>query len=60
MFIRFNYRCLGCGYEEERFIKKDKMDHQFHACTPNTQRLMTRLPAAPRTTFLFADKRLKP
>ncbi len=60
MFIRFNFRCKGCGHEEERFIKKDVMDAQFHDCDENTKRLMTRLPAAPRTTFRFADRSLKP
>jgi DNA-directed RNA polymerase subunit RPC12/RpoP len=56
MFIRFNYRCPTCGHEEERFIKKEQMDEQMcPACTVP----LTRLPAAPRTTFRFADRRLK-
>jgi len=58
MFIRFNYRCPTCGHEEERFIKRDQMDRQFHS-HGSSDRLMTRLPAAPATTFRFADKKLK-
>jgi hypothetical protein len=56
MFIRFNYRCPSCGHEEEKFIKKEVMDKQL---CPKGGVLMTRLPAAPRTTFRFADRRLK-
>lgn len=57
MFIRFNYRCSSCGNEEERFIKKIHMDHQ--SCT-QCMSWLTRLPAAPRTTFRHADRKLKP
>ena len=53
--------CPDCGAEEERFIKKDKMDDQwcghFGCMTPST--LMIRLPAAPRTTFRWHDRNLK-
>lgn len=60
MFIRFNYRCPRCGHEEERFIKKDQMDNQFHDDECGSGFLMIRLPAAPRTHFRFADRKLKP
>ncbi len=63
MYIRFNYRCPGCLHEEERFIKKDRMDRQqCRACTGHADGLyyMRRLPAAPRTSFRFADRKRKP
>jgi hypothetical protein len=66
MFIKFNYRCPHCGHEEERFIKKEVMDKQWCSnrglpCHDDGELLpMTRLPAAPVTTFRHADRRLKP
>ena len=72
MFIRFDYRCPDCGHEEERFIKKEEMDDQWHeSCALDPicesyahdsnpdQGHMTRLPAATRTNFRFNDKKLK-
>lgn len=63
MYIRFDYRCPSCGFQEERFVKKVEMDEQMHYyCKgkyPGTVHRMTRLPAAPRTTFRFHDKKLK-
>ena len=58
MYIRFNYRCSTCGHEEDRFIKKEVMDRQYCFKCDSTE-YMLRLPAAPRTTFRFHDKKLK-
>ena len=58
MFITFRYRCPTCGHEEDRFVRRDQMDVQ--TCERHKQStLMARLPAAPRTTFRFADRNLK-
>lgn len=59
MFIRFDYRC-PCGRREERFVRKSEMDSQFCTRAGCMKRRMDRLPAAPKTTFRFADRRLKP
>lgn len=67
MFVCFDYRCPTCGHEEERFVRRDQMDEQF---CPNylgphdkiacgSYAPMTRLPAGTRTTFRFADTKLK-
>ena len=56
MYINFDYRCSPCETREPRFIKKEKKDEQ----TCNCGAPMCRLPAAPKTTFRFADRRLKP
>lgn len=63
MFITFDYRCRECGHQEERFVKRPDMDeqrcrvldHEGSAC----KSAMTRLPAGTRTTFRYADTRLK-
>lgn len=58
MFIAFTYKCPACGHTEDRFVRRSEMDVQV--CTRNkAMRLMTRLPAGTRTTFKFADGRLK-
>lgn len=54
MYITFTYRCPECGHEEDRFVKKSEMDSQTHCGVP-----MVRLPPATRTTFRFADTKLK-
>jgi len=57
MLVRFDYRCDNCERTTDRLVKKERQDDQHCAicCTP-----MRRLPAAPRTTFRFADTKLKP
>ena len=66
MFIKFDYRCPDCGFQEERFVRKELMESQQcpNYAHPTDEKpcysmVMTRLPAAPRTTFRFADRRLK-
>ena len=60
-YITFDYRCSSCKQEDTRLVKREDMDSQrcengtFH--TPGQP--MVRLPASPRTTFLFADRKLK-
>lgn len=63
MYITFDYRCPYCEHEESRFVKRTEMDDQecthpglpsWHVPAP-----MTRLPAGTRTTFRFADTKLK-
>ena len=62
LFIRFDYRCPDCGHQVERFIKKHLKDQQICPQCKRTGRrtIMSRLPAAPKTTFRFADYKLKP
>ena len=55
MYIKFNYRCQMHG-DKERFVKRALMDEI--ACE-SCGALMTRLPAAPKTHFRFADTKLK-
>ena len=62
MFISFDYRCDNelCPsrtYKIERLVMKEAQEEQ-HCKTCHV--IMKRLPAAPRTTFRFADKKLKP
>lgn len=55
-FITFDYRCLQCGHEEERLVLKSEMDAQrCKHCNGQT----ARMPAATRTTFRYADTKLK-
>lgn len=53
-YISFDYKCFECEKKETRLVKKNMMDFQW--CCGE---MMTRLPAAPRTTFRFNDKKLK-
>lgn len=56
MFVVFNFHCSKCKKVEERFVKRSDMDRQAcEACSAP----MTRLPAATRTHFKFADTKLK-
>jgi len=59
-YITFDYKCPQCGDIDTRLVKREDMDLQFHDCDANTTRLMVKLPAGTRTTFRFADRRLKP
>lgn len=56
-WITFDYKCPGCGYTEERFVRKSEMDVQQcdQCCHQDGHIYMTRLPAGPKTTFRFAD-----
>ncbi|MHC4302574.1 MAG: FmdB family zinc ribbon protein [Planctomycetota bacterium] len=54
-YITFDYKCPDCGAIDTRLVKREEMDEQ--ACTCETE--MRRLPAGTRTTFLFADTKLK-
>jgi len=53
-YITFNYRCTECDTEESRLVERELMDQQW--CCGKS---MIRLPANPRTTFRFADSKLK-
>lgn len=58
MFISFDYRCPSCFTVDSRFIRKSEMDAQTcDECDSPTP--LVRLPAGTRTTFRFADTRLK-
>lgn len=58
MYISFTFRCVNpvCTKTEDRMVRRDEMDIQVcRDCGSDVRRL----PAAPRTTFRFADKKLK-
>jgi hypothetical protein len=62
MYITFDYKCPSCGHTEPRFVRRSEMDDQVHrACAPPLSGgiPMTRLPAGTRTTFRYADRKLK-
>lgn len=61
MFISFDYKCKS-GHVDSRLVKRDQMDNQFcfHDDHGGFILRMTRLPAGTRTTFRFADTKLKP
>jgi hypothetical protein len=60
MYITFDYKCPDCGHVDSRFVKKSEMDEQYHERCPDSRGFrMLRLPAGTRTTFRFADRRLK-
>ena len=55
MYITFDYRDPDTGEVEARFVKRSEMDEQRNSAG----KLMVRLPAGTRTTFRFADSKLK-
>ena len=57
MYITFDYKCPECGHVESRFVKREHMDVQD--CNEPCNHPMRRLPAGTRTTFKFADTKLK-
>jgi len=64
MYISFDYLCLNenCKEIESRMVKKEEMDKQVHHCNGNPNSVpyfMKKLPAGTRTTFRFADTKLK-
>lgn len=66
MYIKFDYRCPDCGFQEERFVKRIDMDDQQcpnylvpDNANPCFSMSMTRLLAAPRVNWKFNDRKLK-
>lgn len=56
MYVTYDYKCPHCIVPVTRFIKKRHKDKQrCLRCNWHMKRLLS----APRTTFLFADTRLK-
>lgn len=64
MYISFDYRCPECNSEASLFVRREDMDEQVcrHCVSgnPHNDVRMTRLPAATKTHFKFADQKLKP
>lgn len=58
MYITFDYKCPACDEVEPRFVRREEMDVQ-HCNTCNLDQPMIRLPAGTRTTFRYADTKLK-
>lgn len=59
MYITFDYKCPQHGIVS-RFVKKTEMDEQYcDVPHPGNPEPMLRLPAGTRTTFRFADTKLK-
>lgn len=60
MYITFDFKCLTCKQVDTRLVRREHMDMQV--CTQGTGcdgTDMIRLPAGTRTTFRFADRKLK-
>ena len=55
--ITFDYRCTQCGYEDTRYVQRNMQDFQIHQ--PECGGRMKKLPPNTRTTFRFADTKLK-
>lgn len=56
MYITFDFKCPTCALVDSRFVRRDDMDKQkCEAC----DEVLIRLPAGTRTTFRFADGKLK-
>ena len=52
-FIVFDFKCISCGYTEERMIKRDQTtDFKCSQCACPMQQM----PAGPITTFKFGDR----
>ena len=56
-YITFDFKCRDCGHVDSRFVKREEMDLQDCAC--GSCNPMVRLPAGTRTTFRYADNKLK-
>lgn len=55
-YISFDYKCTECALPpQHRMVKREVMDEQVCECAAD----MVKLPPATRTTFRFADKKLK-
>ena len=62
MYITFDYKCPNCEHVESRFVRREAKDSQYHydcLTDENMHPRMVRLPAGTRTTFKFADSKLK-
>lgn len=55
MYITLDYKCLSCGYEAERFVKKVDQDKQICGCDKPMRKQL----GATKTHFRFADTKLK-
>ena len=56
-YISFDYKCIGCtDLPQHRMVRRTEMDSQV--CTECGSD-MVKLPPATRTTFRFADTKLK-
>lgn len=56
MLLVFDYRCSDCESVDTRYVRRGTEDDQECALC---SRKMSRLPAGTRTTFRFADEKLK-
>lgn len=55
MYISFDYKCSKCSAIEPKLVRREEQDSQVCQCgSPQTK-----LPAGTRTTFRFADTKLK-
>lgn len=59
MFISFDYKCTRCEDIDSRMVKRVEMDEQTCNKPDCFSAHMIRLPAGTRTTFRFADRKLK-
>jgi hypothetical protein len=55
MYISFDYKCRTCHSVEPRLVRREERDAQECECGSK----MDKLPPATRTTFRFADSKLK-
>ncbi len=58
-YITFTYRCSEGDHEEDRLVRREEQHNQYCELHP-FQGPMTKLPAGTRTTFRYADTKLKP
>jgi hypothetical protein len=62
MYITFDYKCRECGDYDSRMVLRSEMDTQRCGKKSTTfpcRGRMVKLPAGTRTTFRFADTKLK-
>ena len=55
MYISFDYKCSKCHASEPKLVRREEKDSQVCQCGAP----QTRLPAGTRTTFRYADTKLK-
>jgi len=61
-FITFDYKCPACGrISENRLVRRSEMDEVYCGtnCDGDHPTRMVRMLPATRTTFRFADTKLK-
>lgn len=58
-YISFDYKCANsaCSIIQHRMVKREVMDEQV---CEECDTFMAKMPPATRTTFRFADTKLKP